>query len=79
MAYDGFKDFTRRTAFNKVSHDKTFEIYSHYICSEYQRRPSSIVYKAFDEKFKGGDTAIKGRSKPYRKLAGELGATLDDM
>lgn len=47
MAYDGFKDFTRRAAFNKVSHDKTFEIYSHYICSEYQRRPSSIVYKAF--------------------------------
>ena len=31
MAYDGFKDFTRRAAFNKVSHGKTFEIYSHYM------------------------------------------------
>ena len=59
VAYGAYKDLTRRTASNKVLHGKTFEIYSYHKYSRYQRRPSSIVYKAFDEKLKGSDTAIK--------------------
>ena len=50
MAYGDFKDLTRRTAFNKILHDKPFNIAKNLKHDEYQRRLASMVYKFFDKK-----------------------------
>ena len=44
MAYGDFKDLTRRTASDKVLHDKAFNIAKNPKYDEYQRRLASMVY-----------------------------------
>ena len=44
MAYGDFKDLTRRTASDKVLHDKAFNIAKNPKYDEYQHRLASMVY-----------------------------------
>ena len=50
MAYGDFKDLTRRTASDKVLHDKTFNIAKNPKYDEYERGFTSVVYKFCDIK-----------------------------
>ena len=50
MAYRNFKDLKRRTAVDKVLHDKAFNIAKDSKYDGYQRGLASIVYKFFDKK-----------------------------
>ena len=49
MAYGGFKDLTRRTASDKILHDKAFNIAKNPKYYGYQRGIASVVYKFFDK------------------------------
>ena len=53
MAYVDFKDLTRRTASDKILHDKAFNIAKNPKDDRYQRRLASIVYKIFAKKTSG--------------------------
>ena len=53
MAYGGFKDFQRRTAFDKVLRDEKFNIVKNLKYDGYQKSLASIVYKVFHKKPKG--------------------------
>ena len=57
MAYGDFKDLARRTASDKVVRDKTFNIAKNPKYDRYQGGLSSMVYKFFDKKSKGGGVA----------------------
>ena len=48
MAYGGFKDLTRRTASDKILHDKAFKIAKTPKYDGYQRILASMVYKFLD-------------------------------
>ena len=50
MAYGDFKDLTRRTASDKILHDKAFNIAKNPKYNGYQRGLASMVYKFFDKK-----------------------------
>ena len=50
MAYEDFKDLTRRTASDKILRDKTFDIAKNSKNDGYQRGLVSMVYKLFDKK-----------------------------
>ena len=50
MAYGDFKDLTRRTASDKMLHDKAFNIAKIPKCDGYQHGFASLVYKFFDKK-----------------------------
>ena len=50
MAYEDFKDLTRRTASDKILRDKTFDIAKNSKNDGYQRGLVSMVYKVFDKK-----------------------------
>ena len=50
MAYGDFKDLTKRTASDKILHDKAFNIAKNAKYDGYQRGLASIVYKFFDKK-----------------------------
>ena len=52
MAYGDFKDLNRRTAADKVLHDKAFNIAENPKYDGYQRGPASMVYKFFDKQTK---------------------------
>ena len=58
MAYGNFKDLTRRTAANKLLHDKAFNIAKNLKCDGYQHELVSMVYKCFDENTEGGASKI---------------------
>ena len=60
MAYGDFKDLNRRTAADKVLHDKALNIAKNLKCGEYQRGIASLAYKFFDKKNSGG--AIKNEN-----------------
>ena len=53
MAYGDFKDLTRRTASDKILHDKALNIAKNPKYDEYQRGLASLVYKFFDKKTSG--------------------------
>ena len=53
MAYGDFKDLTRRTASDKILHDKAFNIAKNQKYDRYQRSLTSMVYKFFDKKASG--------------------------
>ena len=59
MAYGNFKDLTRRTASDKILHDKAFNIAKNPKYDGYQREFASIVYKCFDKK----PSATRSRSE----------------
>ena len=54
MAYGDFKDFIRRTASDKILHDKAFIIAKSPKYNGYQHTLASMVYKFFDKKTLGG-------------------------
>ena len=67
MAYGGFKDLKRRTAFDKILRDKAFNIAKNPKYDGYQRVLASMVYKFFDKKSAGNGIA----NEPNYKLANE--------
>ena len=58
MAYGDFKDIARRTASDKVSRDKAFNIAKNPKYDGYQRGLASMVYKFFDKRSKGSGANI---------------------
>ena len=48
MAYEDFKDLTRRTASDTILRDKAFNIAKNSKYDGYQRGLASMVYKYFD-------------------------------
>ena len=71
MAYGDFKDLPRRTASDKVLHDKAINIAKNATYDGYQRGLDSIVYKSFDKKtfITNKGTGINSENK---ELAEEL-------
>ena len=67
MSYGDFKDLTRRTASDKILHDKAFNIAKNPKHDGYQRGLASMFFKFFD-KFAG--SSIKNISN--KELAEEL-------
>ena len=53
MPYEDFKDLTRRTAFDKILHDKVFNIAKNPKYDGYQRGLASMIYKFFDKNTSG--------------------------
>ena len=53
MAYGDFKDLPRRTAFDKVLHEKVFNIAKNPKHNRYQRGLPSMVFNFFDKKSPG--------------------------
>ena len=70
MAYEDFKDLTRRTAADKVLCDKAFNIAKSPRYHGYQRLLASMVYNFFDKKTTGG--AVKNEIMQNKKLDEEL-------
>ena len=68
--YGDFKDLTRRTASDKILHDKAFNITKNPKHDECQRRLISIVYKCFDKNI--FDSGIKNVNMSDQQLAEEL-------
>ena len=66
MAYGDFKDLTRRTASDKILHDKAFHIAKNLKYDGYQRGLASTVYNFFNKKNLGG--AIKKGIMPNKEL-----------
>ena len=50
MAYEDFKDLTRRTASDKILRDKSFNIAKYLQNDGYRRGLASMVYQFFDKK-----------------------------
>ena len=61
VPYGDFKDLTRRTASDKILHDKAFNIAKNSKYDGYQRGLTSMIYKFFDKKSSGG--AIKNANR----------------
>ena len=80
MAYEDFKDLARRTASDKVSRDKAFNIAKNPKYDEYQRGLASMIYKFFDKKAKwsgivnnnNNDNNNNNKTKQIIRLAKEL-------
>ena len=70
MAYDDFKDLYRRTASDKILHDKASHIAKNLKYDGYQCRLASMVYKFFDKKT--SDNGIKNENISNKELAKEL-------
>ena len=70
VAYEYFKDLTRRTASDKIFCDKAFNIAKNPKYDGYQRGLASMAYKFFDKKSSGGATENENISN--KKLAEEL-------
>ena len=56
MVYGGFKDLNKRTASDKILRDKAFNIAKNPKHDGYQRSPSSVIYKFFDNKSSSANT-----------------------
>ena len=70
MAYEDFKDLTRRTASNKLLHDKAFNIAKNSKCDGYQRGLASTIYELFKKNSSGG--AVKNESLSNQELTKQL-------
>ena len=53
-----FKYLTRRTAFDKILHNKAFDIAENPKYHGYQRSLASVVYKFFDKETSDGATTL---------------------
>ena len=71
MAYDKFKDLSKRTQSDKFLRDKAFEIASNPKYDGYWRGLASMVYKCFDKKKTTG-RGIKNKIKENQQLTNEL-------
>ena len=70
MANGDFKDLARRTASDKILHDKAFNIAKNTKYDGYQRVLASIVQNIFDKKTSG--SSIKNENISNDELAEEL-------
>ena len=70
MAYGDFKDLNRKTAADKVLHDRAFNIAKSPKYDGDQRGLASMVYKFFGKKLSGG--TVKNQIIPKKELAEEL-------
>ena len=70
MAYGDFKNLTRRTAFDKMLHEKPFSIAKNPKCDWYQWTLASMIYWLFDKKT--SVRAIKNENILNKELAEEL-------
>ena len=70
MAYGDFKDLNRKTAADKVSRDKPFNIAKNPKYNEYHRGFASMVYKFFDKRVSG--SGIKNKNISKKQLSEEL-------
>ena len=70
MAYGDFKDFTRKTASDKVLKDKTFNIAKNPKYDGYQRGLPSMVYRFVDKKseISGVNNDIKQNEQEAKEL-----------
>ena len=50
MAYEDFKELPRRTASNKILHNKAFNFAKNSKYDGYQRGLGSVIYNFFDKK-----------------------------
>ena len=62
VAYGDLKDLKRRTAADKVSRDKAFNIAKNPKYDGYQRGFASMVYNFFDKKTKGSGVTLAKKS-----------------
>ena len=73
IAYRNFKDIPRRTASDKVLHDKTFKTASNPKYDRYQCGLASVVYKFYDSKSRDTATHIgTGIFSEDQQFANEL-------
>ena len=78
IAHGDFKDLTRRTASDKILHDKAFNIAKNLKYAGYQRGLPSIVYKFFDKEIsaicvnKFAGSGIKNENISNKESAEEL-------
>ena len=70
MAYGDFRDFTRRTASDKILRDKAFNIAKNLKYSGYQLGLASMVFKLFDKKSSG--SCIKYENMSDQQLVEEF-------
>ena len=70
MAYQNFNHLIKKSASDKILHDKAFNISKSLIYDVYQHRLASLVCKSFDKKASGG--AIKNEIMSNKELAEEL-------
>ena len=70
MANGDFKNLPRRTASDKILHDKAFSFAKNPKCEGHQRELASMVYNLFDKKWSGG--AIKSEIILNQQLAEEV-------
>ena len=70
MAYQNFNHLIKKSASDKILHDKAFNISKSLIYDAYQHRLASLVCKSFDKKASGG--AIKNEIMSNKELAEEL-------
>ena len=57
MAYEYFKDLSRRATFDKVLRDIVFDIAKNPKYDGHLRAPASMVYKCFDKRFSSANTS----------------------
>ena len=70
MAYQNFNHLIKKSASDKILHDKAFNISKSLIYDGYQHRLASLVCKSFDKKASGG--AIKNEIMSNKEFAEEL-------
>ena len=70
LAYGDFKDLTRRTASDKILHDKAFNIAKNPKYGGYQKGLASMVYKFYGKKTSG--RTVKNENISNKQLAQEL-------
>ena len=70
MAHGDFKDLTRRTAFDKILHDRACNISNNPKYDGHQRGFTSMVYNFFDKKSSG--SGVKSKIMPNQELVEEL-------
>ena len=59
MAYGDFKDLTRKTASDKILHNKAFNIAKNLKYDGHQDGPTSFVYKFFDKGTPGSSIKMR--------------------
>ena len=74
MVKGEFKDLTRRTASDKILHDKAFNIAKNPKCDRYKRILSSMIYKFLDKKTSG--SGIKNENMSDLQLPEKLHKTI---
>ena len=63
MTYGDFKDLPRKTALDKILHNKAFNVAKNPKHDEFQRGLTSMVYKFFDKKTSGANTSATRANK----------------